>query len=48
MNRFALNFICKNESHVIVRMLESVRPFTDLIVAWLVRTPDGRRRDGRR
>jgi len=33
MNRFALNFICKNESHVILRMLESVRPFTDLIVA---------------
>jgi glycosyltransferase involved in cell wall biosynthesis len=33
MKRFALNFICKNESHVILRMLESVRSFTDLIVA---------------
>jgi len=33
MNRFALNFICKDESHVILRMLESVKPLTDLIVA---------------
>jgi len=33
MNRLALNFICKNESHVILRMLESVKPMTDLIVA---------------
>ena len=33
MKRFALNFICKNESHVILRMLESARPVTDLIVA---------------
>ncbi len=33
MNRFALNFICKNESHIIWRMLDSVKPVTDLIVA---------------
>lgn len=33
MKRFALNFICKNESHIIDRMLESVLSFTDLIVA---------------
>ncbi|WP_146217670.1 hypothetical protein [Chitinophaga sp. S165] len=29
----ALNFICKNESHIIERMLHSALPITDLIVA---------------
>lgn len=33
MKKTGLNFICKNESHVINRMLESVCPITDLIVA---------------
>lgn len=33
MKRFALNFICKDEAHVITRMLNSVLPVTDLIVA---------------
>lgn len=33
MKRLALNFICKNESHIITTMLNSVKPFTDLIVA---------------
>ena len=33
MKRMALNFICKNEAHVISNMLTSVRPIADLIVA---------------
>ena len=33
MQKFALNFICKNESHIISRMLDSTKPITDLIVA---------------
>src|ERR1700722_18120606 len=33
MNRLALNFICKNESHVIQRMLDSTKSITDLILA---------------
>lgn len=33
MKRMALNFICKNESHIIKRMLNSALPITDLIVA---------------
>jgi glycosyltransferase involved in cell wall biosynthesis len=33
MKRFILNFICKNESHVVLRMLESARSITDAIVA---------------
>jgi len=33
MNKVALNFICKNESHIIERMLHSARPITDMIVA---------------
>lgn len=33
MNKLCLNFICKNESHVILRMLESSKSVTDLIVA---------------
>ncbi len=30
--KLALNFICKNESHIILEMLESVKDITDLIV----------------
>ena len=33
MKRLVLNFICKNESHIIGRMLKSTRSITDLIVA---------------
>jgi glycosyltransferase involved in cell wall biosynthesis len=33
MLKLALNFICKNESHVILNMLESARPIADLVVA---------------
>jgi hypothetical protein len=33
MNRIALNIICKDESHIILNLLESVRPIIDLIVA---------------
>ena len=33
MSRIALNIICKNESHIILRMLTSVRPIIDLVVA---------------
>src|ERR1700748_1132613 len=33
MNRIALNFICKNESHIIYKMLDSAKPVVDLIVA---------------
>jgi glycosyltransferase involved in cell wall biosynthesis len=33
MTKLALNFICKNESHVIRQMLKSALPITDLIVA---------------
>lgn len=33
MKRLCLNFICKNESHVILRMLESSKSINDLIVA---------------
>lgn len=33
MNRLCLNFICKNEAHVINRMLESSKTVNDLIVA---------------
>lgn len=33
MKRFILNFICKNESHVVERMLHSARSITDVIVA---------------
>jgi len=32
-NKLALNFICKNESHVLPEMLESAKGITDLIVA---------------
>lgn len=33
MKRIALNFICKNEGHIINEMLTSALPLTDLIVA---------------
>ncbi|HXB34171.1 MAG TPA: glycosyltransferase family 2 protein [Puia sp.] len=33
MKKFTLNFICKNESHIILEMLQSALPLTDLIVA---------------
>ncbi|UPK68047.1 hypothetical protein [Chitinophaga filiformis] len=33
MKKLALNFICKNESHIIETMLSSALPITDLIVA---------------
>lgn len=33
MSNIALNFICKNEGHIITRMLESVRPVVDIVVA---------------
>ena len=32
MQRLALNFICKNEGHIVARMLESAKGITDLIV----------------
>lgn len=41
MHRLALNFICKNESHIIRRMLESAKPITDLIVAIDTGSTDG-------
>ena len=33
MPKLALNFICKNEAHVIQKMLASARPILDLVVA---------------
>jgi glycosyltransferase involved in cell wall biosynthesis len=33
MNKVSLNFICKNESHIIDRMLQSALPIIDMIVA---------------
>lgn len=33
MQKVALNFICKDESHVILKMLRSAQPIVDLIVA---------------
>lgn len=33
MQKIALNFICKDESHVILKMLRSAQPIVDLIVA---------------
>jgi glycosyltransferase involved in cell wall biosynthesis len=41
MGRLALNFICKNESHVIERMLNSVKTITDLIVVNDTGSTDG-------
>jgi glycosyltransferase involved in cell wall biosynthesis len=41
MSKLALNFICKNESHVIERMLNSAKTITDLIVAVDTGSTDG-------
>ena len=41
MSKIALNIIVKNESHIINRMLESVRPVIDLIVAVDTGSTDG-------
>ena len=41
MGKLALNFICKDESHVIGKMLESAKSFTDLIVATDTGSSDG-------
>jgi glycosyltransferase involved in cell wall biosynthesis len=41
MGKLALNFICKNESHVINKMLNSAKSITDLIVAVDTGSDDG-------
>lgn len=41
MGKLALNFICKNESHVIQTMLNSCKTITDLIVATDTGSTDG-------
>jgi glycosyltransferase involved in cell wall biosynthesis len=41
MGKLALNFICKNESHVINKMLNSAKEITDLIVAVDTGSDDG-------
>jgi glycosyltransferase involved in cell wall biosynthesis len=41
MGKLALNFICKNESHVINKMLNSAKQITDLIVAVDTGSTDG-------
>ena len=41
MNKIALNFICKNEAHVILRMLNSIKSITDLIVVNDTGSTDG-------
>ena len=41
MGKLALNFICKNESHVIEKMLNSAKTITDLIVAVDTGSTDG-------
>jgi glycosyltransferase involved in cell wall biosynthesis len=41
MGKLALNFICKNESHVIGKMLNSVKPIVDLIVCNDTGSTDG-------
>ncbi len=41
MGKLALNFICKNESHVINKMLNSAKEITDLIVAVDTGSTDG-------
>mgnify|MGYP003347915063 CR=1 FL=1 len=40
-NKLALNFICKNESQVIERMLNSNKPIVDLIVCNDTGSTDG-------
>jgi hypothetical protein len=41
MVKLALNFICKNESHIIEKMLYSTKPIVDLIVATDTGSSDG-------
>ena len=41
MGKLALNFICKDESHIIERMLNSAKSFTDLIVVTDTGSTDG-------
>jgi len=41
MGKLALNFICKNESHIINKMLESCKSVTYLIVATDTGSDDG-------
>ena len=41
MGKLALNFICKDESHVIKNMLESCKGITDLIVVNDTGSTDG-------
>jgi glycosyltransferase involved in cell wall biosynthesis len=41
MNKLALNFICKDVSHVIERMLNSSKTITDLIVTVDTGSTDG-------
>lgn len=41
MRKLALNFICKNESHVIGKMLDSAKTITDLIVVNDTGSTDG-------
>lgn len=41
MTKLALNFICKDESHVVKRMLESAKGITDLIVVADTGSTDG-------
>ena len=40
-NKIALNFICKNEAHVIERMLDSIKDITDLVVCNDTGSTDG-------
>jgi glycosyltransferase involved in cell wall biosynthesis len=41
MGKLALNFICKDESHIIEKMLNSVKPIVDLIVCNDTGSTDG-------
>ena len=41
MGKLALNFICKNEAHVIEKMLNSIKTITDLIVVNDTGSTDG-------
>ena len=41
MGKLALNFICKDEAHVIGNMLESCKTITDLIVVNDTGSTDG-------
>ena len=41
MSKLALNFICKNESHVIGKMLNSAKDIVDLIVVNDTGSTDG-------